>query len=409
MLVDVTDWMGEVERSEAIWYVKRLSGNDTLANGTHQAGPYIPKEFLFGIFPKLNQPGKLNPDAWFEMCIDSHADCRKVRAIWYNNKLHGGTRNEARITQLGGGTSALLDPESTGALVVFAFLTKDSGEAESCHIWVCHDQTEEDLIEDKVGPVEPGRWTIWRSKEGGQIIPEVRGGGSSRSSCWLCADEIPQAWIQKFPTGGEIIEKTVSLRPEPEINVDKRILRRRECEYEIFRSVEEAVELPHVKDGFSSIDDFITRAQTILQRRRVRAGLSLELHTRAIFIEEGLKENKDFSYDCESEHGKRPDFLFPSEVAYKDMDYSTDKLRMLAVKTTCRDRWRQILNEADRIGTKHLLTLQEGVSENQYREMAQASVKLVVPEPLIVRYPKKVQPELQTLESFLADVRMLSL
>jgi hypothetical protein len=63
---------------------------------------------------------------------------------------------------------------------------------------------------------------------------------------------------------------------------------------------------------------------------------------------------------------------------------------MLAVKTTCRDRWRQILNEADRIGTKHLLTLQEGVSENQYQEMAQAHVRLFVPEPLMIRYPKKV-------------------
>ena len=129
---------------------------------------------------------------------------------------------------------------------------------------------------------------------------------------------------------------------------------------------------------------------------------------RAIFIEEGMEQDKDFSYDCESESGKKPDFIFPSEAAYKNTAYSATKLRMLAVKTTCKDRWRQILNEADRIGTKHLLTLQEGVSENQYQEMAQASVRLVIPEPLIVRYPKKVQPELQTLESFMGDVRLLS-
>ncbi len=409
MLVDVTDWMGEVGRSEGVWYIKRLSGNDTLANGTHQAGPYIPKQFLFSVFPGMNQPDKENPDAWFELCIDSHADCRKARAIWYNNKLHGGTRDEARITQLGGASSALLDPESTGALVVFAFLTKDNEEAESCHVWVCRNQTEEDLVEDKVGPVEPGKWTIWRTKrEGGQIIPEVKTGVLTRGSCWLCAEEIPPAWLQKFPTGMEIIEKAVSLRPEAGVGVDKRMLRRRECEFEIFRSVEEAVELPHLQGGFTSVEDFIARAQTILQRRKARAGLSLELHTRAIFIEEGLKEDKDFSYDCESENGKRPDFLFPSQAAYKNANYSANKLRMLAVKTTCKDRWRQILNEADRIGTKHLLTLQEGVSENQYKEMAQAGVKLVVPEPLIVRYPKKVQAELQTLESFMGDIRLLT-
>jgi hypothetical protein len=409
MLVDVTDWMSEVAQSESIWYIKRLSGNDTLANGTHQAGPYVPKELLFGILPELNRPDKANPDAWLEMYIDSHADCRKVRVIWYNNKLHGGTRNEARITQLGGSGSALLDPDSTGALVVFAFLVKDNGETDSCHVWVCRNQTEEDLVEDRVGPVEPGRWTVWRPKrEGVQGALEVRG-DVSRGSCWLCANEIPAAWIQKFPTGLEIVERAVRLRPETGVDVDKRILRRRECEYEVFRSVEEAVELPRIKEGFTNINDFIARAQTILQRRKARSGLSLELHTRAIFIEEGLKEDKDFSYDCESESGKKPDFIFPSEAAYKNTSFSAGKLRMLAVKTTCKDRWRQILNEADRVGTKHLLTLQEGVSENQFKEMVQASVKLVVPEPLIAKYPKKVQPELQTLESFMGDVRLLSL
>jgi hypothetical protein len=80
---------------------------------------------------------------------------------------------------------------------------------------------------------------------------------------------------------------------------------------------------------------------------------------------------------------------------------------MLAAKTTARDRWRQILNEADRIGTKHLLTLQEGVSETQYAEMRTANVKLVVPAPLLSKYPNSVQPELVTLESFVAELRTL--
>ena len=80
---------------------------------------------------------------------------------------------------------------------------------------------------------------------------------------------------------------------------------------------------------------------------------------------------------------------------------------MLAVKTTCRDRWRQILTEADRITTKHLLTLQEGVSEKQFQEMVGEGVQLVVPEPLKTSFPPSVQEHLQTLESFIADVRLL--
>jgi hypothetical protein len=82
---------------------------------------------------------------------------------------------------------------------------------------------------------------------------------------------------------------------------------------------------------------------------------------------------------------------------------------MLAVKTTCRDRWRQILSEADRIPEKHLLTLQEGVSEAQFREMTGAGVQLVVPAGLTDKFPKTIQPHLQTLESFIRDVRLLPL
>ena len=114
-------WLTEFARHDRVWYAKRLSGNDTLANGSHQAGPYIPKDFLSSRFPSLNRPELLNPDVWFEVFIDSHSVQQTVRAVWYNNSLRGGTRNESRLTNFGGISSPLLDPENTGALVIFAF------------------------------------------------------------------------------------------------------------------------------------------------------------------------------------------------------------------------------------------------------------------------------------------------
>lgn len=42
---------------------------------------------------------------------------------------------------------------------------------------------------------------------------------------------------------------------------------------------------------------------------------------------------------------------------------------MLGVKSTCKDRWRQVLSEAKRIDNKHLATLEPGISENQTAEM----------------------------------------
>lgn len=182
---------------------------------------------------------------------------------------------------------------------------------------------------------------------------------------------------------------------------NERLIRRRMCEYEVFLSVEEAVELPVIQAGFTSIDEFVARAQSILQRRKARSGLSMELHTREIFIEEGLQDGQDFAHDVESEPGRRPDFLFPSQERYRDPTFPAQSLRMLAVKTTCRDRWRQILNEADHIATKHLLTLQEGVSAGQFREMTTSGVRLVIPAALRSSYPKSIRPELVTLESFI--------
>ena len=58
--------------------------------------------------------------------------------------------------------------------------------------------------------------------------------------------------------------------------------------------------------------------------------------------------------------------------------------------------------------TKHLLTLQEGVSENQFREMCEENVKLVVPNKLHEHFPDSVKPHLITLESFIAEVRLLT-
>jgi hypothetical protein len=410
MLIDLTDWMEEVAGPDFVWYIKRLSGNDTLANGSHQFGPYIPKGFLFTIFPSLNRPDTRNPDSHFDLSVDSHADFRKIRAVWYNNRFYGGTRNEARLTNFGGQSSPLLDPESTGALTVFAFKLDGNGEAKSCHVWVCRHETEEDLIEDRIGPVEPGTWRIWPPDDKDSLgLFALKQEQKQRVTCWLKHHEIPPAWLEKLPTGIEIINKTIEMRPSHGLVPDIRLIKRRDCEFEIFQSLEEAIELPLIKQGFNSIGEFIAKAQTILQRRKSRSGRSLELHARGIFIEEGLTEDEDFSHQPESDPGKKPDFLFPSEKAYKDPGFSGNRLRMLAVKTTCKDRWRQILNEASRIDKKHLLTLQEGVSENQFREMVQANVQLVVPATVIGKYPKSVRPHLQTVESFIGDIRLLKL
>lgn len=401
-VTSLTDWIAEFARPGNLWYVKRLSGNDTLANGAHQAGPYIPKSVIFEALPSLPKMSGANPRIGLPTFIDSHPDSRTVQAIWYNQL----TRNEARITGWGGGASALLDPDSTGALAAFVFAgAEGDADAASLHVWVCEGY-EDEVIEDRVGSaVDPGRFVVWRAGS----IPDLFAPSSNMASCRLAAADLPADWLAKFPSGAAIVRKAVELRPLQNEEPDARLLLRRNCEYELFKSVEEAIEMPRIAQGFVNVDQFVDRAQTILQRRKTRSGRSLELHAREILIEEGFQHGVDFSHSPTSEGGKKPDFLFPSQARYQDATFPADRLRMLAAKTTMKDRWRQILNEANRVERKHLLTLQEGVSENQFAEMQDAKVQLVVPRKLIAKYPDSVQPYLLTVRDFIAELRQLTI
>ena len=405
----LTDWMAEYGQPGMVWYAKRLAANDTLATNSHQAGPYFSRDFLFRVLPALNRPDTQNPDCRFELFIDSHADHRTARAIWYNNRLRGGTRNESRLTNFGGRRSALLDPDNTGAVAVFAFTLVEGVEFVACHAWVSRNASEEDLLEQRLGPVEPEEQVIW--EPGTPYATSVDGPEDDTP----CRDDPPEpeqaapAWMEKFPSGEEIVRATLRLKPIDRTGIDARLMSRRRSEFEIFQSLEREFYLPRIRQGFESIEGFLGVAQTLLQSRKSRAGNSLELHVREIMTEEGLRPGTDFTYRPVIEGGKRPDFLFPSQAAYENADYPAGSLRMLAAKTTCKDRWRQITNEADRIREKHLLTLQEGVSEGQFREMTEAGVKLVVPRDLHAAYPGSVRPHLLTFESFLAGVRGLNL
>ena len=403
MAIDqLIEWYDHCSGAGRIWYLKRLSGNDTLANETHQAGPYIPKNLLFNVFPELNQPEAQNPDVRVMAHIDSNDDQREIRIVWYNKK----TRNETRMTNLGGRASALLDPENTGALAIFCFRRADPDLSAECRIWVCRDVEEEDFIEDRLGPVEPGYGFVHIPHSGTvDIRPDLL--VKHRTSCWLDVEQFPAGWLEDFPTVQELFDKALELRPGKGFSTDQRLLRRRDCEYQLFQSLEEVHELPVIKKGYRDVNTFLAHAQKILQRRKSRAGKSLELHVRRILIEEGLREGRDFAYQQVTEQGKRPDFLFPSNRVYQDSSFPSDKLRMLAVKTTCKDRWRQVLNEADRIQRIHLLTLQEGVSKRQFQEMSDEGVQLVVPEQVRGKFKKKIQQDILTLRDFIKEVKSL--
>lgn len=84
--------------------------------------------------------------------------------------------------------------------------------------------------------------------------------------------------------------------------------------------------------------------------------------------------------------------------------FSLKKAFVTRIKTTCKDRWRQVLNEAKRIKEKHIMTIQQGISKKQLNEMRGAGVRLIVPLGYHGQYPPSDMRILK-VEEFVGMVR----
>ena len=184
---------------------------------------------------------------------------------------------------------------------------------------------------------------------------------------------------------------------------DKKILSWTDMEYKLFKALEHDRYREFLFKGFYSVDQFVNTANRILNRRKSRAGKSLEHHLAAIFDGNGIR----YTAQAVTEGNKRPDFIFPSQAAYHDITFPTESLISLAAKTTCKDRWRQVINEADRLRDypKYLFTLQQGISPAQMDEMQAENVILVVPRQYIKDYPVDRQDRIWTLAKFVGYTR----
>lgn len=399
-------WIEHVSARGWTWYLKYLSANDTYAKpNVHQGGPYLAKELLRAAFPTTTQRAdtEVNPDLTLPVRVVSHGLSQDVRLIWYNSRRierRPNGRDEARLTNWGGRDHPLVAEDATGSLVCFAFYQSEGArDAEYCEVWITRGAAEEDAILEVVGSIDPGANLVFAPALDTNFAADS---ARSSSSCALAPAEMRPEWRVALPTGDAILHMVLARQPTAlRLDVDARLLKRRECEYQLFRSIENHVVLPRVKEGFATVDEFVSYAHSVTNRRMSRSGKSLELQVKQIFDEERVA----YDWTKTTEDKRTPDFIFPSIERYRDGKWPREQLRMLATKTTCKDRWRQVLTEAARIDEKHLLTLQEGVSEPQFREMTQEGIKLVVPSGLHDKYPAAVQPQLVSFEMFIGEVR----
>lgn len=368
-------------------FCKFISANDAGETGAHQAGFYMPKSTLPLMFDGPGVRGD-NMERFVE--IDWYDfQPTQSRFIYYGR----GTRNEYRLTRFGKGFPFLQD-ENVGDLFIlahtegdqyagFVLQTEEDIEDFFAAFNLSSEKTNALIERENVITTENALLQCFTAyvKSIPTDFPETRALANHARQCFIDAHKKTVSHIQKAP--------------------DEELLNWVNAEFQLFKVFENDRYGQRIKTPFASVEELVDMANTILNRRKSRAGKSLEHHLAEVF----RVFNLTFDPQAVTEDNKKPDFVFPGARAYHDYAFDSSKLIVLASKTTCKDRWRQILNEADRVPEKHLFTLQQGISTNQLAEMYKYGVRLVVPRAYIDTFPKEFRDRLFTLDSFVRLVK----
>lgn len=374
-----------VRQSRAAW-CRFITGNDTGTTGSHQAGFYIPKCASALLF---DEPGRKGENKEKTVQIKWQDDFTTESCMKYYGQR---TRNEYRITRFGRNFPFLQD-ENVGDLLIIAKFTE---EDYAGYVLSSDEDIDEFFAYFNLAPDETNQLididgSVKPDKKIAQLLqsfvaqfnnfPETRQMAQGARDCYNNAYGIAENALRNKP--------------------DEVLLNWVDTEYRLFKCMEEKVYADVISKPFGSIEAFVQTANEVLNRRKSRAGKSLEHHLADIFTHNELV----FEEQAITEDNKKPDFLFPNGECYHNMQFPADDLIVLGAKTTCKDRWRQVLTEADRVDVKYLFTLQQGISKNQLKEMHDSRLTLVVPHKYIASFPQEYQSEISDLKRFISLVR----
>jgi hypothetical protein len=364
--------------------LKFISANDAGLTGSHQAGFYLPKSVWKLYAPFGPVKGTLEKS---KVRIFWQSDCYTDSVVTYYGRK---SRDEYRLTCFGKGFPYLHE-DMVGDLLVL--IPQDLNKFLA---YVIHEGQDIDEVQASLGVEIIEGWAVYDT----QAKPEAL----SEDACIDKRFRTFAAQLTAFPPGSEFSEAAreallACVRGFNGKGPDDKLLDLMKEEYRLFKLVERQICLPEVRRLFQNIDDFLKVAATLMNRRKSRAGRSMENHVGYLLREARIP------FACRADIAGAPDIIIPGTAEYNDPSFPAEKLFMVGVKTTCKDRWRQILNEARRVPDKHLLTIQEGISRKQLLEMQEARVSLIVPQRLHSRYPLDRTTKLLDVEAFIKIVR----
>ena len=366
-------------------FCRFLSANDTHATGGHQCGFLLPIAAYPIIFNQEKVKGE-NKD-------------KTVKIRWQNDLVtesrmiyYGRAKNELRITRFGN-DFPYFEEDHVGDLLI---ISKQTDEDYEGFVLSTEDDIDTFMLHFNLAADRSNQIIDVLNKQGESNTLQVAIDNAIKD-----LDDFPQTF-EMGKMAQDLYNKLNSINKEKIcLSPDKILLNWYDTELSLFRSLEEKVYTPIYTKPFADCQTLIEFANKILNRRKSRAGKSLEHHLSAIFT----AKNLIFEEQAVTENNKKPDFLFPNAVCYHNFEFPADDLTILGAKTTCKDRWRQVINEADRVDEKYLFTLQQGISKNQLKEMADENVKLVVPQSHIDSYPEEYRESLNTLGGFIDIVK----
>jgi hypothetical protein len=158
-----------------------------------------------------------------------------------------------------------------------------------------------------------------------------------------------------------------------------------EEESALFFAIERVIgnmELKELVESGAQVDEVLTFAMSKLQSRRSRRGQSLQNHVEILLNRAGIPNTPQ----CETEKGEKPDFIIPSCRAYHDPAYPDERLRMVGCKSKLRDRWRQYLNEAQRVNPKFHVSVDDALSDDVIERMNDSGLRMFMPAEAIEKH-----------------------
>ena len=365
--------------------LKFISPNDAGTTGSHQFGFYLPKDAW-----QMYTPHPPNDGTNDKHVVTIHWEgARETRSVvtWYGRS----TRSEYRLTRFGRNFPFLTD-YFVGSLLILVPLG-----ISRFHAYVL--EQDEDILEVQValGVEIISGWGVYGETQ--QNIEE-------QDECLRDRFGEFTEGLEDFPSGDDFSKATRQAMIQcisgfDDWGADDKLVKGRDTEYALFKLVEQSICGPLVEQGFRNIDEFVSAANSITNRRRARAGRSFENHIGFILEEAGIPFEHQPNVDG------RPDFIVPGADAYNDRKYPVERLFVIGAKTTSRERWRQLLDEGRRVPRKYFMTLQPNMSKQQFNAIAEADVRLVVPKSLHGGYPDSSASinELLSVEGFIDVVR----